>query len=402
MRAIGPLCLCGVIGAVAAAQQPPPASAPPLVLVRPIAPPATPLPSEAASAGIKRFSFIAYGDTRSGGAADVPGDGQILQVEHSLVVDRMIARVRQGAFTPFPVRFALQSGDAVLRGQNAAAWNVSFSPIIERLTRAANIPFFFSVGNHDVTTMPPGDPGRSLGLHNTLTAISKLIPAEGSPRRLSGYPTYSFGYGNAFFIAFDSNIAGDQLQLAWVADQLEHLDRARFPHVFVFFHHPPFSAGPHGGASAAPMPGTGAKAPDRLEPQSVAIRNLYMPLFRKHHVTMTIAGHDHLLDHWVERYSSGGTTFRMDAIVTGGGGAPSYRYAGEPDLRAYTTAAAKENVRVEHVMRPGSAPEENPHHFIVVQVDGDRLSLEVVSVGPGDYTPYPGGRSKLDLIDEPQ
>jgi Calcineurin-like phosphoesterase len=402
MRAIGPLCLCGVIGAVAAAQQPPPASAPPLVLVRPIAPPATPLPSEAASAGIKRFSFIAYGDTRSGGAADVPGDGQILQVEHSLVVDRMIARVRQGAFTPFPVRFALQSGDAVLRGQNAAALNVSFSPIIERLTRAANIPFFFSVGNHDVTTMPPGDPGRSLGLHNTLTAISKLIPAEGSPRRLSGYPTYAFGYGNAFFIAFDSNIAGDQLQLAWVADQLEHLDRARFPHVFAFFHHPPFSAGPHGGASAAPMPGTGAKAPDRLEPQSVAIRNLYMPLFRKHHVTMTIAGHDHLLDHWVERYASGGTTFRMDAIVTGGGGAPSYRYAGEPDLRAYTTAAAKENVRVEHVMRPGSAPEENPHHFIVVQVDGDRLSLEVVSVGPGDYTPYPGGRSKLDLIDEPQ
>jgi hypothetical protein len=150
------------------------------------------------------------------------------------------------------------------------------------------------------------------------------------------------------------------------------------------------------------MPGTGVKAPDRLEPQSVAIRNLYMPLFRKHHVTMTIAGHDHLLDHWVERYSSGGTTFRMDAIVTGGGGAPSYRYAGEPDLRAYTTSAAKEDVRVDHVMKPGSTPEENPHHFIVVQVDGDRLSLEVVGVGPGDYTPYPGGRSKIDLAGEPQ
>jgi hypothetical protein len=399
MRAIAPLCLCGVIGTVAAAQQPPPASAPPFVLVRPIDPPATPLPSEAASAGVKRFSFIAYGDTRSGGAADIPGDGQIVQAEHSLVVDRMIARVRQGASTPFPVRFALQS---VLRGQNAAMWNVSFSPIIERLIRTANIPFFFSVGNHDVTTMPPGDPGRSLGLHNTLSAISKLIPPEGSPRRLSGYPTYSFGYGNAFFIAFDSNIAGDQLQLAWVADQLEHLDRARFPHVFVYFHHPPYSAGPHGGASAAPMPGTGAKAPDRPEPQSVAIRNLYMPLFRKHHVTMTIAGHDHLLDHWVERYSSRGATFRMDAIVTGGGGAPSYRYAGEPDLRAYTTAAAKEDVRVEHLLKPGSTPEENPHHFIVVQVDGDRLSLEVVGVGPGDYAPYSGGRSKIDLTGEPQ
>jgi len=26
----------------------------------------------------------------------------------------------------------------------------------------------------------------------------------------------------------------------------------------------------------------------------------------------------------------------------------------------------------------------------------------VVGVGPGDYKPYPGGRSKIDLTDEPQ
>jgi hypothetical protein len=400
MRRFGLLCLCVGVCAVTSAQ-PPPQPPVPLVLVRPIDPPAAPLPSEAASAGVTRFSFIAYGDTRSGGAADVPGDGQIVQVEHSRVVDRMIARIHESAPTPFPIRFVLQSGDAVLRGQNAAAWNVSFSPIIERLTRGANIPFFFSVGNHDVTTMPPGDPGRALGLHNTLTAMSKLMPPEGSPRRLSGYPTYTFGYGNAFFIAFDSNIAGDQFQLAWVADQLERLDRVRFPHVFAFFHHPPFSAGPHGGASATPMPGTGAKAADRVEPQSVAIRTLYMPLFRKHHVTMTIAGHDHLLDHWVERYSSDGATLRLDAVVTGGGGAPSYRYAGEPDLRTYIAGGARDDVRVEHLMKPGSTPEENPHHFVVVQVDGDRLSLEVVSVGPAEYAPYPGGRSRIGLTDNP-
>src|SRR6476646_7861662 len=300
MRAIGPLCLCGVIGAVAAAQQPPPASPPPLVLVRPINPPATPLPSEAASASVTRFSFVAYGDTRSSGVADVPGDGQIVHVEHSRVVDKMIPRIRDSASTPFPIRFVLQSGDAVLRGQNGAMWNVSFSPIVERLTREANIPFFFSVGNHDVTTMPPGDPGRALGLHNTLTAFSRLLPPEGSPRRLSGYPTYAFGYGNAFFIAIDSNIASDAVQLAWVTAQLDHLDRSRFRHVVAFFHHPPFSSGPHGGASGTPMPGTGEKAPDRPEPQTVAVRTLYVPLFRKHHVAMMVCGHDHLYDHFVE------------------------------------------------------------------------------------------------------
>lgn len=70
----------------------------------------------------------------------------------------------------------------------------------------------------------------------------------GLVRRLNGYPTYAFGYGNMFVIAIDSNIATDPIQLSWVANQLERLDRERFPHVAVFFHHPPFSSGPHSGA----------------------------------------------------------------------------------------------------------------------------------------------------------
>ena len=366
--------------------------------VRPIEPPATPLGTEASSAAVTKFSFIAYGDTRSGSVPDVPGDGDILHPEHSRVVDRMIAKAGELASTPFPVRFVLQSGDAVLRGPTAAMWNVSFSPIIERLTSGANIPYFFSVGNHDVTSMPAGDPQRALGLHNTLTVMSKLIPPEGSPRRLSGYPTYAFGYGNAFFIAFDSNIAADPIQLAWVSDQLEHLDRARYRHIVAFFHHPPFSSGPHGGASADPVPGTGQKAADRLEPQTVAIRSLYMPLFRKHHVAMLVAGHDHLYDHFVERYADNGVSYRIDTLVTGGGGAPIYPYVGEPDLRAYSAASAAQGVRVDHLVKPGTTPEENPHHFVVVQVDGDRLSVEVVGIGPTPYTPYKGA-AKIVLSD---
>jgi hypothetical protein len=248
--------------------------------------------------------------------------------------------------------------------------------------------------------MPAGDPGRALGLHNTLTAMSKLLPPEGSPRRLSGYPTYAFGFGNSFFIAFDSNVAGDPVQLAWVNDQLEHLDRSRYHHVIAFFHHPVFSSGPHSGASAEPAPGTGQKAPDRVEPATIALRTQYMPLFRKHHVRLLITGHDHLYDHFVERYSSNGGAYRLDALVTGGGGAPVYVHAGEPDLRAYVEAAVGAAVRVEHVMRPGATPEENPHHFVVVQVDGDRLSLEVIGTGPKEYLPYRGGTSaRIDLTD---
>jgi hypothetical protein len=386
--------------AVAAAQQLP---APPViqwVAVRPIEPPATPLPSEAASAGVTRFSFIGYGDTRSGPPQPgVSGDGEVVHPEHTRVVDRMIASAKELAATPFPVRFVLQSGDAVLRGQSAAMWNVSFSPIIERLTKGANIPYFFSVGNHDVGTNPPGDPGRAVGLHNTLTAMSRIMPPEGSPRRLSGYPTYAFGYGNAFFIALDSNIASDPVQFSWVADQLDHLDRVRYHHVIAFFHHPPYSSGPHGGGSADPVPGTGRKAPDRTEPQSIAIRTMYMPLFRKHHVRLLVTGHDHLYDHWVERYDSNGATFRIDTVVTGGGGAPIYAYIGEPDLRAYAGASPTENIRVEHLMKPGDTPADNPHHFVLIRVDGDKLSLEVISTRETGYTPYKGGTSKISLSD---
>src|SRR6185436_18285959 len=81
------LLLTGLVSAAVVAQQPavqPPAPAVPLawVAVRPIEPPATPLPQEANSAGVTKFSFLAYGDTRSSGALDVPGDGDILHPEH--------------------------------------------------------------------------------------------------------------------------------------------------------------------------------------------------------------------------------------------------------------------------------------------------------------------------------
>jgi hypothetical protein len=370
-----------------AERQPP--GPPDEVVVRAIAAPSTPLPSEAASADVRRFSFIAYGDTRSAGPAQ-PGehapDGRELQREHGRVVDAMLDSVRSLADTPFPVRFVVNSGDAVLYGPDAGMWNVSFVPLVERLTRQADLPYFFAVGNHDATSRLLGDPEREHGIRNTLSAMAQLMPAEGTPRRLSGYPTYAFGYGNSFFVLLDSTIATDPTQRAWVARQLEGLDVTRYHHVFAVFHHPPFSSGPHGGPT--------------LAPESAAIRDLYLPLFRQHHVRMTICGHDHLLDHWIERYDDSGVTRRMDHLVSGGGGAPTYVFSGEPDLQPYLTANAAQNVRLEHLARPGARVEENVHHFVVVQVDGDRLSLQVIGTGATPFLPY--GRERLELADRVQ
>jgi hypothetical protein len=354
-------------------------------LARPIEPPAAPLPPEAESAGVVRFSFVAYGDTRS------KVDGSALQPDHGDLVDRIQDYVKVHASGVFPVKFVLQSGDAVTRGSETEQWDVSFSPLIGRLTRDAGLPYFFAVGNHDEPAQ-----ARSLGLGNVLAAMSKLIPPEGSPRRLNGYPTYAFGFGNLFAIAIDSNIAADMTQLAWVTDQLEHLDRRRYRHVLAFFHHPIFSSGPHGGS--APGPSSQTMAEDSVEPQTAALRRLYAPLFRRFHVRLTLSGHDHLLDHFIERYKDGGESYRRDDIVSGGGGAPIYTYRGEPDLTAYLASAASQAVQVTHVMRPGARAPENPHHVLIVRVDGDRLHLEVVGQGPEDYLPFEG-RSQLDLND---
>jgi len=112
-------------------------------------------------------------------------------------------------------------------------------------------------------------------------------------------------------------------------------------------------------------------------------------------VRMTLTGHDHLLDHFVERYDDQGKTYRMDHLVTGGGGAPTYTYRGEPDLQSYIEKNAAQNVRIEHLVKPGVSIDENPHHFVIVRIDGTNLSLEVVATRTAPYLPYARQRANL-------
>lgn len=343
-----------------------------------IVPPRNPLPPERASAGITRYSFIVYGDTRG------RRDGVDLQYEHSLIVDAMLRVIAARASGPDAVKFILQSGDAVVNGRDPKQWNASFTGLINRLTTEGGVPYFLAPGNHDVTGAAALDnPGRQEGLRNYLRAMAQLIPPDGATRRLDGYPTYAFGYGNAFFLALDSNIAEDSVQFDWARRQLEGLDRRRFPNVLAFFHHPVFSSGPHGAAI--------------VERPTAALRDRWMPLFRQHHVRLLLTGHEHLYEHWVERYRDAtGVTRRIDQLVTGGGGAPIYQYRGEPDLRAYVAASGADSARVSHLVRPGPERGDNPYHFVIVHVNGEQLSVELQSVDWGSgYAPYRSNRAVL-------
>jgi len=148
----------------------------PAAVVRAIPAPATPLPSEDQSAAVTRFSFIAYGDTRS------PVDGTAPQPVHTQLVDSMLRSIRTLQTTDFPVRFVLQSGDAVLNGRIPGQLNTSFVDIVSRLTQEGNVPYYLIPGNHDVTTaLSVGVPAREEGLKNYLSMMERLIPPDGSP-----------------------------------------------------------------------------------------------------------------------------------------------------------------------------------------------------------------------------
>jgi hypothetical protein len=366
----------------ASGQNPPAASAPqqPAAAepVRAIEPPRNPLPPESASAQVTRFSFIVYGDTRG------RRDGREPQYEHSLIVNSAVERIKRLEQTPYPVRFVLQTGDGVENGRIVRQWNVSFVDLINRLTQEGGVPYFLAPGNHDVTSAGLHTaPERQIGLRNFFAVNANLIPPEGSPRRLSGYPTFAFGYGNTFVIAIDSNIAADDTQYEWVKGQLEGLDRQRYRHILVYCHHPAFSSGPHGGA--------------RIEAPTAAIRARYLPLFRQHRVRVFFSGHEHLFEHWVERYEdSAGRQYRLDHVLTGGGGAPIYAYRGDPNTIEYTKANEAEKVTLERLVKPGFEPGDNPYHYVLVQVDGEELRLEVIGVDWGrNFQPYRSNRADL-------
>jgi 3',5'-cyclic AMP phosphodiesterase CpdA len=338
-----------------------------------IKPPTKPLLPEAESRGITKFSFVVYGDTRG------RRDGTEVQYEHSLIVDAVLAQIKRLATTDYPVKFVLQSGDAVQDGREVKQWNVSFVPLINRLTTEGDVAYFLVPGNHEATTT-------EAGLRNYFDAVSALIPPEGSPRRLRGRTTYSLGYGNTFVIALDANIAGDEKQFQWVKGQLEGLDRSRYINVVVFCHQAPFSSGPHGGA--------------HVEEPTKNLRTLYMPLFNAHHIRAVFSGHEHLFEHWVERYADAGGPHRMDLVVSGGGGAPIYAYSGEPDLSEFLKANETNKLKLQHLVKPGVERGSNPYHFVVVHVDGEKLDMEVIAVDwGGGFQPYRS--NKVELQDPP-
>lgn len=182
------------------------------------------------------------------------------------------------------------------------------------LSKIITVPYFLTVGNHDVND-----------------AASERIYKEQVD--LPGNELYySFVAGNSLFIVLDTYLTGEQKKITGEQYQwLEGVLRgSKQRHRFVFLHHPLYpdkEKGRHFGNCLDRYPGE---------------RDGLQELFARHKVTAVFAGHEHL---YLRRTVDG-----VRHVITGGGGAPLY--ANDKD--------------------------GGFHHYVLVTVDGDRVSGEVV------------------------
>ena len=184
------------------------------------------------------------------------------------------------------------------------------------MSKPIKVPYFLTVGNHDVNDA------------KSELFYKKQVDLPGNELY------YSFIAGNALFIVLDSYLTGEQKKIT--GEQYQWLEGilAKSPqkYKFIFLHHPLYpdkDKGRHYGNSLDRYPGD---------------RDKLQALFVKHKVTTVFAGHDHL---YLRATVNG-----IPHIIAGGGGAPLY--AAEKDGGFY--------------------------HFIVVTVEGDKVSAEVIDI----------------------
>jgi 3',5'-cyclic AMP phosphodiesterase CpdA len=184
------------------------------------------------------------------------------------------------------------------------------------MSKVVTVPYFLTVGNHDIHPEVAG----------SLQTYKEQVNLPGNEL------FYSFVAGNSLFVVLDSYIKGEDKKIT--GEQFKWLEQvlasARQKHKFVFVHHPLYpeqGKGKHHGNSL-----------DRYKEE----RDRLQVLFVKHGVAMVFLGHEHM---YLRKTVDG-----IPHIIAGGGGAPLY---------------AKDE-------------DGGFHHYVLVTVDGDKVSGEVV------------------------
>lgn len=203
------------------------------------------------------------------------GDSRSDKVSHARVISQVQKHNPEILF---------ESGDIVPAGIYATYLD-EFFPVVKDLV--ATTPFQAVPGNHDAALPFAGNYG----------AIFPSLRPSGDAWK----SYYAFVCGNSMFIGLDSNDITDSDQLDYLNGKLRAatLDTS-VEHVFVWFHHAPYSPGSHG--------------------DNGTVQSKWVPIFNDplNKVTAVFSGHDHLYARMKDSKSD------VLYIVSGGAGADLY------------------------------------------------------------------------------
>jgi 3',5'-cyclic AMP phosphodiesterase CpdA len=243
-----------------------------------------------------KFSFVVLGDNRAGDQA----------------CDAIYQKVLAAALQRKP-DLIVNTGDQIDKPGNIGHWRRLWE-----LSKDVTVPYFLTVGNHDVHVEVAGS-------EETYKAQVDLPGNE---------LYYSFAAGNALFVVLDSYLKGEDKRIT--GEQFRWLEQvlaaSKQKHKFIFVHHPLF-----------PEPGRGKHHGNSLDRYKDE-RDRLQALFVKQKVSMVFLGHEHL---YLRKTIDG-----IPHVIVGGGGAPLY---------------AKDE-------------DGGFHHYAFVTVDGDKVAVEVVDI----------------------
>jgi hypothetical protein len=170
---------------------------------------------------------------------------------------------------------------------------------------------------------------RGVTFYATLGNHDRDLEIHFKPFNMGDQDRYSIDQGNARFVALNSNHPADPAQLKWLDGVFASAgDKWRI----CFFHHPLYSSGQHG-----------AEARDVIRPalEEALVRN---------RVDVVFSGHEHLYERIRPQHG-------VHYFVSGGGGRNLYGYH----------QSAFDEIGVSE------------HHFMVVEIAGDRLFFEAIT-----------------------
>lgn len=189
------------------------------------------------------FSFLVFGDS---------GTGRAVMIDVANLINASGAS------------FGLHTGDVIYRhGEEHFYDSRFFYPYAPFL--ATNV-MYMSLGNHDMQT------------DNGAPYLNNFHLPANNPQGTERF--YSFDYGHAHFVALDTNMstAPGSAQRMWLEQDLAS---STMPWKFVFFHHPPYSAG------------FVINDGQRVELEHTRVRQNLTSLFELYGVNIVFSGHTH-------------------------------------------------------------------------------------------------------------